>query len=563
MLLLTVILPGKAHAVSLENAPSEKITLHAVLDFKVRYTIGVNALRKNGAVYVDLRSMSRALRLHNTIDGKRLSVTWSDNGKKTVCLLSAGSNFASVREESAADVERVFHMRSVPVLMDRSLWLRAEDAARLYSLWMNRQISYNGKKGRIDAFLWSPRPGSVHRTVGIVDAEDRTTGPGFVPRYTGPTTLTGLNVTELANGVVIKLKATGSKTPASYIRPDSKGHATLTFQRARGTPAELLRKFKGGYVKDIRAIPLGKGAMQIDIAFNTEFFNVKSSDFTWEPKTNTYKITVMSDVDVKSVYRAEKEKRIAQDLSRDARKWRFDTIVLDAGHGGKDPGAVGRAGTREKDVVLNIALYLGEIIRKEWPDVKVVYTRGNDKFIPLKQRGKIANKNDGKLFVSIHCNAARNRSARGAEVYILGPHKNQDALRVAMLENEAIKQEEDYKKRYEGFSEEHMIMSSLAQNAFTLQSKEAARYVLEGMMKKTRMNDRGVRQAGFMVLWTPSMPSVLVEAGYLSNREEEKMLRRLSFQRKIAVGIFDGLKLYRASYEKQRLASDMETKAKG
>ncbi len=563
VLLLTVILPGKGHALSLENARSEKLSLHAVLDFKVRYTTGLKALRKNGAVYVDLRSMSRALRLYNTIEGNRLSVTWSDKGMKTICLLTAGSNFASVRDENATDVKRVFQMRTAPVLKDRSLWIRAEDAVRLYSLWMNRQISYNGKKGRIDAFLWSPRPDSVHSTVGIVNTEDRTTGPGFVPRYTGPTTLTGLNVSELANGIIIKFKATGSKTPASYIKPDSLGNATLTFQHARGTPAELHRKFKGGFVKEIRAMPIGKGAMQIDIAFNTEFFNVKSSDFTWDPRTNTYKVMVMSDVDVKSVYRAEKEKRIAQDLSRDARKWLFDTIVLDAGHGGKDPGAIGPSGTREKDVVLNIVLYLGQIIRKEWPDVKVVYTRGNDRFIPLKQRGKIANRNDGKLFVSIHCNAARNRSARGAEVYILGPHKNKDALRVAMLENEAIKQEEDYEKRYEGFSEEHMIMSSLAQNAFTLQSKEAARYVLKGMMKKTRMNDRGVRQAGFMVLWTPSMPSVLVEAGYLSNREEEKMLRRLSFQKKIAVGIFDGLKLYRASYEKQRLASDMETKAKG
>ncbi|HED31038.1 MAG TPA: N-acetylmuramoyl-L-alanine amidase, partial [Prosthecochloris aestuarii] len=125
----------------------------------------------------------------------------------------------------------------------------------------------------------------------------------------------------------------------------------------------------------------------------------------------------------------------------------------------------------------------------------------------------------------------------------------------AMMENAVIKQEADYEERYRGFSEEYTIISSLAQNAFTLQSTEAARYVLEGLQEKTKLNDRGVRQAGFVVLWTPSMPSILVEAGYLSNHEEERVLRQKSTQQAIAKGIFNGLDRYREQYERQQVAA--------
>lgn len=562
VLLLIILMPDKVFPVPLDNARPEKLSLHAVQGFQKEYTLDVSAVQTGGVVYVNLESMSRALRLLNKKEGNRLKIAWEVDGKSTVCRLVEGNNFAAILPGKSGGGERVIHMRSAPVLMKGALWLRAVDAVRLFSIWMDRQMTYDRKKSMIEAFLWSSKPGSYKSGIGLVSAEDRYIGPVYLPQYKGPTTITGMKVNELANGVVIRFKATGAKTNASFIKPDSGGNASLTLQNAKGNPADIFRTFSQGLLKEIRAIPLGKDAVQINIILNTEFFNVKSSEYQWDPRTNTYMVSIMSDIDVQAVYRAEKEKRIKQELTRDLQKWKFDTIVLDAGHGGKDPGAVGPGGTREKDVVLNIVRDLGAVIKQQWPDIKVVYTRSNDTFIPLKQRGKIANRNDGKLFVSVHCNAAENRSAKGAEVYILGPHKNQAALRVAMLENAAIKQEEDYEKKYQGFSEEYMIMSSLAQNAFTLQSKEAARYVLEGMMKKTRMNDRGVRQAGFMVLWTPSMPSVLVEVGYLSNRSEEKLLRRRDVQKNIARGIFDGLKQYRSGYEKQRIASGAAERSK-
>uniref|UniRef100_B3EPW6 N-acetylmuramoyl-L-alanine amidase n=1 Tax=Chlorobium phaeobacteroides (strain BS1) TaxID=331678 RepID=B3EPW6_CHLPB len=548
-------MPGTLGAVSLDNARAEKLSLHAVQGFQVGYTMDVQAVKLGGTVYVDITSMSRALRLLSKRDGGQLSIMYSDKGTKTVCRLIEGSNFADFLPQNPGRSQRVVQLRSAPVLWKKSFWLRAVDAVRLFSLWMDREVVYDQQQGRIDAFLWSSQPGSKKSKVGIVRAEDRHIGYGPAPRYKGPTTLNALEVSELANGVVIRIKATGSKSTASFIKPGKKSTASLTLQTAKGDPSDFFRTFSQGLLKEIRAIPLGNGAMQIDISLNNEFYKVKSSEYQWDSATNTYVISIMSDIDVQAVYRAEKEKLIRQELARDLQKWKFDTIVLDAGHGGKDPGAVGKGGTREKDIVLRIVRYLGAVIKKEWPEIKVVYTRSDDRFIPLKQRGKIANRSDGKLFVSVHCNAAENRSAKGAEVYILGPHKNDAALRVAMLENAAIKQEEDYKNKYRGFSEEHTIMSSLAQNAFTLQSKEAARHVLEGMEKKTDINGRGVRQAGFMVLWTPSMPSLLVEAGYLSNPGEEKVLRQATVQRDIARGIFNGLKRYRATYEQQQVAS--------
>jgi len=229
--------------------------------------------------------------------------------------------------------------------------------------------------------------------------------------------------------------------------------------------------------------------------------------------------------------------------------------VLDAVHGGHDPGAIGGRGTREKDVVLNIVQDLGNLIAQKWPDVRVVYTRREDRFIPLHERGKIANRNGGKLFVSVHCNATRRKTVKGSEVYILGPHKNQAALEVAMFENSVITKEIDYKERYKGFSAEYLIMSSMAQSAFAKQSTDLAIEVQNRIDRPYSTNGRGVRQAGFMVLWTPSMPSILIETGYLSNPEEERILRDRQEQTKIAYRIFSGLESYRKDYERQQLAT--------
>ena len=278
-------------------------------------------------------------------------------------------------------------------------------------------------------------------------------------------------------------------------------------------------------------------------------------EFHRDKKKNRYVLYVRSKADVQEIRKKEKELQIAQVLSRDVEKWKLNTIVLDAGHGGKDPGAIGFTGIREKDVALNVVHDLGTFIAQKWPEVNVIYTRKDDRFIPLHERGKIANQGGGKLFISVHCNSSPNRTARGSEVYILGTHKNKAALDVAMIENSVIRQEDDFQEQYKGFSEEHLIMSSMAQNAFAKQSTSLAQYIVKPVDHQSVNNARGVRQAGFMVLWTPSMPSILVEVGYLSNPAEEKMLRDRQVQTKIAYGIFKGVLAFRKNYETTSMAA--------
>ncbi|MCW8805113.1 MAG: N-acetylmuramoyl-L-alanine amidase, partial [Ignavibacteriaceae bacterium] len=156
-------------------------------------------------------------------------------------------------------------------------------------------------------------------------------------------------------------------------------------------------------------------------------------------------------------------------------KWNFDVVVIDAGHGGKDPGAIGISNLKEKDVTLAIALKLGEIFKKEMPDVKVVYTRNNDTFIDLYKRGKIANEKNGKLFLSIHCNSTKKKpsDASGAEVYLLRPGRTEEAIEIAETENSVIKYE-DNPQRYEKLTDENFILVSMAHSAYMKYSEKFA-----------------------------------------------------------------------------------------
>ena len=203
------------------------------------------------------------------------------------------------------------------------------------------------------------------------------------------------------------------------------------------------------------------------------------------------------------------------------------TIVIDAGHGGKDPGARG-TNVNEKTINLSVALKLGKLIENNAPDVRVIYTRTTDRFIELDERANIANRNKADLFMSIHTNAVRRGSSvQGTETYTLGLARSQENLEVAMSENAAILLEDNYQQRYEGFdpnSSESYIIFEFMQNRHMDQSINLASEIQKSFTAQGRV-DRGVRQAGFLVLRKTSMPSVLVELGYISNRQEERFMR--------------------------------------
>ena len=202
------------------------------------------------------------------------------------------------------------------------------------------------------------------------------------------------------------------------------------------------------------------------------------------------------------------------------------TVVLDAGHGGKDPGAVGKF-AKEKDLNLSLALEVGKQMKEQFPDVKVVYTRSTDVFIPLQERANIANKSNADLFISIHTNSAEKKDPCGVETFILGTDKMEANLDVAMRENAVMKLESDYKTTYQGFdpnSIDSYIMFELMQNNYMDQSLQFATQVQNHFVGHLNRSDRGVRQAAFWVLLKTACPSILFEMGFVSNPAEEKYL---------------------------------------
>lgn len=234
-------------------------------------------------------------------------------------------------------------------------------------------------------------------------------------------------------------------------------------------------------------------------------------------------------------------------------------IVIDPGHGGKDPGAMSGRNT-EKSINLNVALKMGQLIEKNCRKVKVIYTRKTDVFIELNRRGEIANKANADLFVSIHTNSAKSSSARGAETYLLGVEENRTSanLSVAMEENKAILYESDYQTRYEGYdpkSPESQIIFEFMQNEYQKESLKFAGMVQKQMVSQARRSDRGVHQAGFLVLWKTAMPSILVELGFISNSDDCRYMTSQKGVEELATSLYKAFVSYLEDYRKQTAKS--------
>ncbi|HKL39633.1 MAG TPA: N-acetylmuramoyl-L-alanine amidase [Cryomorphaceae bacterium] len=229
-------------------------------------------------------------------------------------------------------------------------------------------------------------------------------------------------------------------------------------------------------------------------------------------------------------------------------------VVIDAGHGGKDPGnlGTGRYNITEKTIALNVALQVGNYIEEAFPDVEVLYTRDDDTFVPLHERTKYANSNGADIFISIHCDAFTRESAKGCGSYVMGPAKTDANLRMAQKENAAILLEEDRKDNYgdvDPNSPEGLIELSLRQNTHIHQSLKFAKHVQDQMRTRVGRTDRGVKQAPFWVISFTTMPSVLVELGFLTNKEEEDFLISEEGQMYTASAIYRAFKKYKVDLE--------------
>jgi len=356
-----------------------------------------------------------------------------------------------------------------------------------------------------------------------------------LPPVTG-LSITGLSITEMANGTLIRVR---SKTRIpSYYSSFKDGVLKIIFRKVNVDVEEINRDNFSSLIKKIETENVGP---------DTEFRFTLGEEYSTNevinaPGSNDILITIHNKIFTKS---EETEKYIE--------KWDFDAVVIDAGHGGKDPGAIGVNKLKEKEINLKVALKLGKLIEKEMPDVNVVHTRKSDKFIDLYKRGKIANEKEGSLFISIHCNSNKKKNANGIEVYLLRPGRTQEAIEIAERENSVIEFEEE-PDRYNALTDENFILVSMAHSSYLKYSEKFADLLNKEFVANLNLKSRGVKQAGFYVLVGASMPSVLIESGFISNKEDSDFLKTDSGQQQLAASIFGAIKTYREYYEKDMKA---------
>lgn len=343
--------------------------------------------------------------------------------------------------------------------------------------------------------------------------------------------ITSINIEEKANGTLVRIKINKKGFQFEHtLRND------ILAIKLNSTAADIekLKQVKGkGLVKEVKVLE-DKNNIHIQFPLNKDY----TTSEVITNNQNEILITIHNKIFVNK----------NNDRKKD--KWNLDVIVIDAGHGGKDVGAIGVNGSREKDINLSIALKVGKLIEENLKDVKVVYTRKNDTFVELHRRGKIANENGGKLFISIHCNSTPQKpsNANGFEVYLLRPGRTQEAIAIAERENKVIELEEN-PAMYQKLTDENFILVSMAHSSYMQYSEKFAELLDKEIIAKTKLGTRGVKQAGFYVLVGASMPSVLVEAGFLSNKKDADYLASSKGQTEVAEAILAAVKSYKLYYD--------------
>ncbi len=386
----------------------------------------------------------------------------------------------------------------------------------------------------------------VFNTSATFDRENR------VLRIASFTSVEGFDFSTLvmeqkANGMLIRIPARRPLTDfESWLRQDGWFYVTIANARADVNAINNLKP--SGLIRKIVAI---QSPTSVQLTFKLSG-KIAASEIIRQENSNEILISLRTPGEEIKALLESKRREIQAGLEEQRNRWKLDVIVIDPGHGGKDYGAIGVTKVSEKDITLGIGLKLGKLIEKNLKDVKVVYTRKDDRFVELDRRGQIANKADGKLFISIHCNALRRKlsNVRGFEVYLLRLGRTEEAIEIAERENAVIKLEEGYQERYRELMDENFILVTMAQSAHMKASEVFADIAQQELEDKLSIPNRGVRQAGFYVLVGAAMPKILLETAYLSNRQDERILRSKSGQQAIAEALLSAVKRYKEEYEK-------------
>ena len=360
----------------------------------------------------------------------------------------------------------------------------------------------------------------------------RTNGNG-VDELSLTTNITGVQIEEKLNGTLIRVNTLKEFDKANVSTRYSQRAFYLDIMNGKINEKSFVKNFKKGLVREIVPVQLEQMAT-ITFKLNKDVSG------------KGLRVTHHSNELLVSIPKGNVSADLLKKLKDDREKWLIDKIVIDPGHGGRDPGTIGVRGTYEKNVVLGIAKKLKRLIEKRLK-VQVFMTRANDTYVSLEKRTQFANEKQAKLFISIHANWNRNGKIKGASTYFLGLAKSDEAIEIAQRENEVIKYDDGDKNS--GLSEENIILATMAQNAYNKESQDFADMIQESIAKHTGLRNRGVKQAGFYVMVGASMPNVLIETAFMSNKKEESQLKSSSFQQKMAEGIYESVKEFKQKYE--------------
>ena len=480
----------------------------------------IPAYIREGTVYFSLNDLAEALSINSyfNLNNGKIELKFDE-----YLFKASIKNPYLIVTPRTTGISKIYQLPTSSFFIDKKIYIPA-----LYSIEPLQTVF--GKKLKFE------KPNKLLIGEGITNPSDNhwmydnpevPTGTGF--------DITGITIDEKANGTLIRIQS--NKRIPTYYSSFKDGILTIIFRKVNADPFKTPKNNLGGLIKEIELKNVGPDAefkfkVSEDYSAN-EVMNVQNS--------NDILITFHNKIFTKN-----------ENTEKYIDKWNFDVVVIDAGHGGKDPGAIGINGLKEKDVNLAIALELGKLIEKEMTDVKVVYTRKSDTFIDLYKRGKIANENNGNLFISIHCNSTKQKptNSTGIEVYLLRPGRTEEAIDIAERENSVINYE-DNPNRYEKLTDENFILVSMAHSSYMKYSEKFAELLNKDFSDNLKLSSRGVKQAGFYVLVGASMPSVLIETGFISNKNDSAFLKSKKGQQQIAQSIFNGIKTYRSFYDNE------------
>lgn len=481
-------------------------------------SVNIPAFNKEGALYFSVQDFAEVVSANYFYNSElqKIELKFSDYNLK----ITAENPFYILTSKSTFSSE-VYQIPTTTFITDDHIYIPVVYSIEILKKASGIDMSFE-KPARI--ILKDKIP--IENIADQEDAPDNLTGSGSGGIY-------DISIDERANGTLIRVKT--DKRILSYSSSFKDDVLKIVFRKVSVDEKRVSRVIGSGLVKEVKAKNYN-GDAEFSLRVGKEY---STNEVLNADKGNDILITIHN-----KVFAREEEKEKTKE------RWDFDCIVIDPGHGGKDAGAIGVNGLREKDVNLGVALNLGKIIEENMPDVKVVYTRDDDTFVELYKRGKIANENGGKLFLSIHCNSTPKKpsDANGFEVYLLRPGRTQEAIEIAERENSVILYE-DNPERYQTLTDENFILVSMAHSAYMRYSEKFSEILAGQFSSDLTLASRGVKQAGFYVLVGASMPSVLIETGFLSNKKDADYLKSKSGQKQIAQSIFEAVKKFKTHYE--------------